>query len=86
MNYLHFNQIIHRDLKTDNILVSNDNLIKISDFGASKQVDPTENKAQDMTFIGRFVHFVYLNHFEVVLKQFVSFLLLPQRHLRVHVT
>lgn len=51
MNYLHHNQIIHRDLKTDNILVSNDNLIKISDFGVSKQIDPADNK--DMTFVGR---------------------------------
>lgn len=56
MNYLHYNQIIHRDLKTDNILISNDNLIKISDFGASKQVDSADNK--DMTFIGkRFIVF-----------------------------
>lgn len=37
MNYLHINQIIHRDLKTANILVTEDNILKISDFGTSKQ-------------------------------------------------
>jgi len=35
MEYLHANKIIHRDLKTDNILVFNDNVCKICDFGVT---------------------------------------------------
>ena len=38
IDYLHCNNIIHRDIKTSNILVFNDNLFKITDFGISKNI------------------------------------------------
>lgn len=40
-NYIHSNNITHRDLKPGNILMNNDGLIKIADFGISKIL--TEN-------------------------------------------
>ena len=52
MNYLHFNSIVHRDLKLENILIANDNLIKISDFGTSKEFDSKE----EMTFVGTYTY------------------------------
>ena len=36
MSYLHENNIVHADLKLENILISSDLSIKIADFGISK--------------------------------------------------
>ena len=38
MNYLHQHKIIHRDLKSPNVLISDNNMLKISDFGTSRQL------------------------------------------------
>jgi len=39
IDHLHVNNIIHRDIKTSNILVFNENLFKITDFGVSKNLE-----------------------------------------------
>ncbi|KAJ3685762.1 hypothetical protein LUZ61_014926 [Rhynchospora tenuis] len=36
MNYLHQNNIIHRDLKTANILMDENKVVKVSDFGVAR--------------------------------------------------
>ena len=37
---IHDKKIIHRDLKQDNIFINDDMIIKIGDFGISKQFNP----------------------------------------------
>lgn len=44
VSYLHRKRIIHRDIKGSNILISNNGVLKITDFGlarAMKNIDPT---------------------------------------------
>ncbi|MCS6955274.1 MAG: serine/threonine protein kinase, partial [Candidatus Calescibacterium sp.] len=50
LDYAHQKGIIHRDLKPDNILVKENNIVKITDFGISKKIDKTLNLTQD--FVG----------------------------------
>nr|XP_027203769.1 uncharacterized protein LOC113797563 isoform X1 [Dermatophagoides pteronyssinus] len=49
MNYLHSHKIIHRDLKSPNVLISYNDTLKISDFGTCKQLNDRSTK---MSFTG----------------------------------
>ncbi|KAK2718040.1 hypothetical protein QYM36_006731 [Artemia franciscana] len=51
MSFLHSRNIIHRDLKSPNVLLSNDNKLKISDFGTSRV---WSEASAEMSFIGTY--------------------------------
>lgn len=43
MEYLEANNFVHRDLAARNVLVSEDNIAKVSDFGLTKEASCTQD-------------------------------------------
>jgi len=50
IGYLHSKEIIHRDLKLENIMIGADGYIKIIDYGLAKRLDESEEEA--VTYCG----------------------------------
>ena len=49
LGHIHSKNILHRDLKPKNILLTKSNVIKIGDFGISKMLDHTFDMAKTAT-------------------------------------
>ncbi len=52
MEYTHSKKIIHRDIKPQNILLTKDGLVKITDFGILRLIDTDVSPGQAMVSIG----------------------------------
>ncbi|XP_072041116.1 mitogen-activated protein kinase kinase kinase 20-like [Amphiura filiformis] len=47
IEYLHKQGIIHKDVKSDNYLIADENVLKLADFGLSKNAEKTTDNAKD---------------------------------------
>lgn len=52
LQYVHDRQLVHRDLKSANVLVLPDDRVKLIDFGAAALLDPATGLTTDNEFIG----------------------------------
>jgi serine/threonine protein kinase len=73
--YLHGKGIIHRDLKSENVLLSHDEVPKLCDFGFARPIE--SNKQKNMTMVGTVRNQHPQQHFALVFQNlpFISFLL-----------
>ena len=57
--FLHSNGVIHRDIKTDSILLSSDGQVKLTDFGFVAQISNDLQKRKSLVGV-RFFLIIYL--------------------------
>ena len=48
LGHIHSKNIIHRDIKLENILIDNEGVIKIADYGISHQINPEGKAVRDV--------------------------------------
>ena len=60
LDFLHTNQSAHRDIKLDNILISDNGNIKIADFGEAKICETPEDDIYKVTDIKELGALLYI--------------------------
>ena len=58
--YLHSNKIIHRDIKPQNIFINDEGVLKLADFGISKAMEHTQDKAMSLVGTPYYLWYFFL--------------------------
>jgi tetratricopeptide (TPR) repeat protein len=56
LDYVHSRGVLHRDLKSDNVLVLPDGRVKLVDFGSATCADPSTRLSDEGAFVGTFAY------------------------------
>ncbi len=56
LDYIHKRGLVHRDLKSDNVLILPDGRVKLLDFGAARLIDTVDPITKDGEFVGTFAY------------------------------
>ena len=72
LQYLHHQGVIHRDIKSANLLVSTDGTIKVTDFGVSTKYELTGKTASDVAGTPNWSLFLSLTLLSSLLRSFTS--------------
>jgi len=56
LDHIHYRGLVHRDLKSANVLVLPDGRVKLIDFGTARVSDPVQQITRDGEFIGTFAY------------------------------
>lgn len=55
VSFMHEKGVVHRDLKIENIMIDADGMIRIVDFGVSKQLDGRDDRCHTITGTPQYV-------------------------------
>lgn len=61
VQYLHQHKIIHRDIKPQNIFINEEGVLKLADFGISKALDQTTEKAMTLVGTPYYLRYIWSN-------------------------
>ena len=61
LSYVHDKQILHRDIKTQNIFIQNEHTIRIGDFGIAKGYNQNQDLGGSLIGTPLYMNLIYLN-------------------------